>query len=148
MKQLRYFARYLWAFPASCIGLLIVPLVMISGGTIAFCAGIIEAEGGILAVILSGIFSRFRIDAITFGHVVLGRSPESIVRCRAHERIHVRQYEKWGPIFPFLYLFSSAVAIVRGEDPYLNNIFEQEAFFNEGMNAGKDATGITQLKKV
>lgn len=118
----------------SCIGILVVPFVLASGGTVSFRSGIIEAEGGVLAPILSRILSRFPIDAITIGHVILGCSGESLVRCRVHERIHVRQYERWGPIFPFLYLASSAVAIMRGKDPYRNNVFEQDAFSAMGKD--------------
>lgn len=146
MRRLHYFAKYLWALPMSCVGLLVVPFVLASGGIASFCAGTIEAGGGILAAILSGIFPRFRIDAITVGHVILGRSREGLARCRAHELIHVRQYERWGPIFPLLYLSSSAMAIIRGEDPYRSNIFEQEASSVGGMKAGEEGAGMTQLK--
>jgi hypothetical protein len=54
------------------------------------------------------------------------------MRCRNHERVHVRQYERWGPLFPPLYLLSSAAALVRGMDPYRDNRFEQEAFRASG----------------
>jgi hypothetical protein len=118
----------------SCVGVLVVPFVLASGGTVSFYAGIIEAEGGILAPILSLMFSRFPIDAITVGHVILACSRESLIRCRAHERVHVKQYERWGVIFPLLYLASSAMAIIRGKDPYRNNIFEQEAFSTTGQD--------------
>lgn len=128
MRHLHCFSKYLWALPISCVGILFLPFVLSSGGTVSFVSGIIEAEGGILAPILSRICSCFPIDAITVGHVILGCSRESIIRCRVHERIHVRQFERWGPIFPFLYLASSAIAIMRGRDPYRSNIFEQEAF--------------------
>jgi hypothetical protein len=128
MRQLHYFSKYLWALPMSCVGILVLPFVLASGGTVSFVSGIIEAEGGILAPILSRIFSRFPIDAITIGHVIFGCSHESIIRCRVHERIHVRQYERWGPIFPLLYLASSSMAIMRGKNPYRSNIFEQDAF--------------------
>ena len=46
----------------------------------------------------------------------------------------VRQYERWGPIFPFLYLLSSAAALVCGLDPYRDNRFEQEAFRVSGLS--------------
>jgi hypothetical protein len=70
----------------------------------------------------------FTIDALTIGHVIIGKNRESLTRCRNHERVHVRQYERWGPLFPPLYLLSSAAALVRGMDPYRDNRFEQEAF--------------------
>jgi hypothetical protein len=45
----------------------------------------------------------------------------------------VRQCERWGPLFPFLYLLSSLTALVRGQDPYKDNRFEQEAFRGSGV---------------
>jgi hypothetical protein len=132
MRRLHCFSKYLWALPISCIGIAVVPFVLASGGTVSISSGIIEAEGGILAPILSSIIRRFPIEAITIGHVVLGRTRLSLARYRVHELIHVRQYERWGPIFPFLYFTSSMMATVRGKDPYRDNIFEQEAFSATG----------------
>ena len=136
IKTLGSFLRYCWVLPVSCIGLLLIPFVIVSGGAVKVAAGVIEAQGGILRF----LFSRcrfFRIDALTIGHVVIGKNLESLKRCRDHERIHVRQYERWGPLFPFLYLLSSAAALVRGMDPYRDNRFEQEAFSASEGTAAK-----------
>jgi hypothetical protein len=67
------------------------------------------------------------IAAITLGHVVLARSAADLARCRLHELVHVRQYERWGPLFPPLYLLASCSALLRGTHPYLDNHFEREA---------------------
>ena len=115
----------------SCIGILLIPFVIISGGKVSVASGVIEAEGGILRFLLSRR-RYFKIDALTIGHVIIGRNRESLMRCRSHERVHVRQYERWGPFFPLLYLLSSAAALVRGMDPYRDNRFEQEAFCASG----------------
>jgi hypothetical protein len=133
MKTLGLFLRYCWAFPVSCIGILLLPFVILSGGAVAIAGGVIEAEGGILCFLLSRR-KRFAIDAITIGHVIFGKNRESLLRCRYHERVHVRQYERWGPLFPALYLLASAVALVRGLDPYRDNRFEQEAFRASGAS--------------
>jgi hypothetical protein len=127
IKALGSFLRYCWALPMSCIGILLIPFVIFSGGSVAVAAGVIEAEGGILRFLLSRR-KHFRIDALTIGHVIFGKNLESLMRCRSHERVHVRQYERWGPLFPLLYLLSSAAALFRGMDPYRDNRFEQEAF--------------------
>ncbi len=37
--------------------------------------------------------------AITLGHCVLGQSQGALDVTRFHERVHVRQYEWWGPLF-------------------------------------------------
>jgi hypothetical protein len=126
------FFRYCWVLPVSCIGIVLIPFVIVSGGAVRIAAGVIEAEGGILSFLLSRLRPHFTIDAMTIGHVIIGRNRESLMRCRCHERVHVRQYERWGPLFPPLYLLSSAAALVRGKDPYRDNRFEQEAFRTSG----------------
>ena len=116
--------RYCWVLPVSCIGIVLLPFIILSGGAVVIAAGVIEAEGAIASFLLS----RLHIDAIAIGHVIFGRNRDSLIRCRNHERVHVRQYERWGPLFPVLYLLSSAAAMVRGLHPYRDNRFEKEAF--------------------
>ena len=116
--------RYCWVLPVSCIGIVLLPFIILSGGAVVIVAGVIEAEGAIASFLLS----RLHIDAIAIGHVIFGRNRDSLIRCRNHERVHVRQYERWGPLFPVLYLLSSAAAMVRGLHPYRDNRFEKEAF--------------------
>ena len=137
IKALGSFLRYCWVLPVSCIGILLIPFVLFSGGTVSIAAGVIEAEGGILRFLLSRRPPHFTIDAITIGHVIFGKNRKSLIRCRNHERVHVRQYERWGLLFPLLYLLSSAAAMVRGMDPYRDNRFELEAFraSDAGMTA-------------
>jgi hypothetical protein len=127
-RVLLVFLKYCWAFPVTCLGLAFIPLALVSGGAVSLLDGVLEVEGGLLNKLLSRISSRFSIDALTLGHVILGQNLESLSRCRDHERIHVRQYERWGPVFPFLYLLSSGWAWMRGRDPYAENRFEKEAF--------------------
>ncbi len=45
--------------------------------------------------------------AITFGHTVLARTQADLDASRSHERIHVRQYERWGLFFIPAYLLCS-----------------------------------------
>ena len=68
------------------------------------------------------------IAALTLGHIVLGVDQESLEKSRPHERVHVMQYERWGPFFIPLYLLSSAAAYMRGQNPYWDNRFEKEAY--------------------
>jgi hypothetical protein len=65
---------------------------------------------------------------MTLGHVVIGRDPVVLDRCRKHEWVHVRQYERWGPLFLPAYLLCSAWLWWHGRNPYLDNPFEVEAF--------------------
>jgi len=74
------------------------------------------------------------IGAITLGHVVLAQDQATLERSRIHERVHVRQYERWGLLFPLLYLGSSAGALLRGGNAYEDNHFEREAFAVDSCN--------------
>jgi hypothetical protein len=120
---------YVWAAPASCIGLLPLPFVAIQGGSIKLVNGVLEAHGGVVTRMLQhGLPWVGPGAAITFGHVVWGCDQSSLDWSRDHERVHVSQYERWGPLFLPLYLIASAIAAWRGLDPYRDNPFEREAF--------------------
>lgn len=97
------------------------------GSALSWRDGVLEASGGILAGLLRVIFPPMPIAAITLGHVVLARTAADLARSHQHELVHVRQYERWGPLFPPLYLLASFAALLRGGHPYLDNHFEQEA---------------------
>ncbi len=64
--------------------------------------------------------------AITFGHVVLSLEPIDEATF-AHELVHVRQYERWGPFFVPAYIVASGVARSRGGHFYRDNRFEVAA---------------------
>ncbi len=53
----------------------------------------------------------------------------------SHERIHVRQVERWGPLFLPAYVLASVVAQARGLDAYRDNPFEREAFDDDAQRA-------------
>ena len=65
---------------------------------------------------------------MTLGHVVIAQDLRSLNFTREHERVHVRQYEHWGPFFIPAYLLASLYARVTGKHPYFDNPFEREAF--------------------
>ncbi len=119
---------YLWAAPNSALGLLLGLVGLAGGGRASIHTGVLEVEGPLLAwglrhlTVLEG-----GVEAITFGHVVLGCDAATLAGTRAHERVHVRQYERWGPLFIPLYLGASAWAWAAGQDPYRDNVFEREA---------------------
>lgn len=122
-------ARYLWALPTTAIGLLFVPLALISGGRVQVVDGVLEVYGGLCAWILRRCtLLRGGASAMTLGHVVLGRDRLCLEFTRSHERVHVRQTERWGPLFIPAYLVASAWAWTRGEHPYRDNCFEREAY--------------------
>ena len=65
---------------------------------------------------------------MTLGHVVLGRDSRLLELTRPHERVHVRQVERWGPLFIPAYLFASVLVYFKGGRAYEDNPFEREAY--------------------
>ena len=47
--------------------------------------------------------------ALTLGHAILGQTDAALDISRDHELVHVRQYERWGPLMGPAYLGSSLV---------------------------------------
>ena len=128
MKALRPLA-YLWAGPATLIGLLILLVAAVSGGRAQRVRGVLEVHGGIVRWLLTRLVPiAGGASAITLGHVVVARDAECLARCRDHEHVHVRQYERWGPLFLPAYILASLYLWIRGRDPYLDNPFEKEAY--------------------
>lgn len=120
---------YLWAAPTTLLGALMIPVALLSGGRVRAVLGIIEVYGGAVALFLRHVVPlRGGATAMTLGHVVLGLNREALERTRAHELVHVRQCERWGPLFIPAYLLAGAWALLRGRDPYRDNPFEREAF--------------------
>ena len=120
--------RYLWAAPASAIGVALALASLAAGGRISLHEGVVEAEGALLGWGLEHLtLLEHGAAAITFGHVVLARDAATLGWTRAHERVHVRQYERWGVLFIPLYLAASLWAVARGQDAYSDNPFEREA---------------------
>jgi hypothetical protein len=121
------FLRYLWASPTTLLGL-VVAFALLRRGHLTLVDGVIEAHSPLLERALASLTPLARgADAVTLGHVVLGRNARALESTRAHERVHVRQYESWGPFFLPAYLLAGAWAFVQGKDPYFDNWFEVEA---------------------
>jgi len=120
---------YVWALPNTLIGLTFIPFALLQGGRAKVVRGVVEAHGGMITGILSRRFP-FGVcaTAMTLGHVVWGRDQESLDYTREHERVHVGQCERWGPLFLPLYFLGSLVAKLRGQNYYLDNPFEREAY--------------------
>ena len=119
--------RYLWAAPCSAAGLIIASFAILLGAKAYLRNGTLQVVGGGLATGLSRLPTRLSILAFTNGHVIFAISPKAMEAYREHELVHVRQYERWGPLFPLLYLGSSLIQKLKGRDPYFANWFEKEA---------------------
>jgi hypothetical protein len=125
--------KYLWTAPNTLLGLALLPSALSGRGGVQVVCGVMEVNSALIAVLFDRLLHRWGpISAITLGHVILGRSHEALEVTRVHERIHVRQYENWGPFFIPCYLLSSLLAYRRGDDPYRDNRFEREAYEQAG----------------
>ena len=120
--------RYLWPLPITLFGLILAGIVKVSGGACKRHGNALEASNGAASRLLWLMNPWANIEAITLGHVILARDTDTAARLRTHEHTHVHQYERWGMIFPFAYLASSVIAVIKGGDAYRDNVFEREAF--------------------
>ncbi len=116
---------YLWVSPTTSLGL----LVALFSPSRRVVEGVLEVDGGLARFILERCIPLAGgATAMTLGHVVIARSRAAHDLTRAHERVHVRQCERWGPLFVPAYFLASACAWWTGHDPYRGNPFEREAF--------------------
>lgn len=134
--------HYLWASPYSVLGLVLAWCAVAAGGWWRVRAGAIECAGGRLGALARRLPRRCAFHAITFGHVILGVDAATLDAVRAHEQVHVRQYERWGLLFGPAYLASSLLQWLRGRRPYLDNHFERQAYARAaGEAAGREEGG-------
>lgn len=118
---------YLWASPNTLIGLVIGATALCTGGRLRTARGVAEICGGLPGRVLQRLPHPWRFAAFTLGHVVIGTCEQDLDAVRAHEHVHVRQYERWGPLFLPAYALSSLLQALRGRRAYLDNRFEREA---------------------
>lgn len=131
MMPWRCVMRYLWPLPATMIGIIFATMARASGATIRAADGVVEVGGGGVGRAIALLPRALQFNAITFGHVVIGVSHGVLAQCRRHERVHVRQYERWGVLFFPRYVASSVWALLRGRHPYWHNYFERQAYREE-----------------
>jgi hypothetical protein len=126
---------YAWAFPTTIWGLGLAAIALTTGGKAQVIDGVLEVSGGATDFCLRrvvGLILRGGASAMTLGHVVLARDAELLLITRAHERVHVRQCEQWGPLFIPAYLMASLWALLTGRRAYKDNFFERQAFHAAG----------------
>ena len=120
------FMKIVWASPCSLVGLLLGLIILLLGGK-ARCGGAIEfclREG---VANCGNVERSLPYRAITFGHVIIAVTAEELECIRAHELVHVQQYERWGIFFFPAYLGSSLWQLLRGRRAYRDNHFEVQA---------------------
>jgi len=125
----------LWASPWTAFGLLLGVIGLLLGGKAARKGRTLVFWGAGLSWVFRHLPVLTHARAVTFGHVVLARSRRQLEAHWEHEFVHVRQYERWGPLMVPAYLACRLALWLRGRHPYLDNPFEKEAF---------EATGFKQ----
>ena len=126
--MLRRALALLWVLPNSVLGVALGAIGCAFGGNARVVDGVLEVHGRLLAWGLrNATLVPGGVAAITFGHVVLGRDAVVLTATRAHERAHVRQYERWGIFFLPAYACASVVAALCGGRAYADNAFERQA---------------------
>lgn len=118
----------LWACPYSWLGVFIGCIGLVSGGKTRFRDGALEFYGGGTKWFVRRLPPGKQTAGFTLGHVILGQTSDGLIRVGKHERVHVRQFERWGLLMGPAYLLSSCYVWLRGKDPYLDNPFEVEAY--------------------
>ncbi|MBM4218284.1 MAG: signal peptide prediction [Gammaproteobacteria bacterium] len=124
----RRLGSYAWASPNTAIGLMLAAAVLLLGGQARRVAGVLEVGGGLVGTWLGPARIALPWRAITLGHVILGIDAPALEASRAHEHVHVRQYEQWGPLFLPAYAASSLWQLACGRRCYRDNWFERQAY--------------------
>jgi hypothetical protein len=123
-----------WALPVSLFALPLLPLAIYRAKW-RVCDGVLEVTSPALSWFLHGPWFRALsggsgFAAATIGHVIVARDARCMDACRTHEHAHVRQVERWGPLFPFAYVVAGLWIAFKKRDwnaYYQDNPFEVEA---------------------
>ena len=121
-----------WALPYTLLGLLLGVVGLCTGGRVRIRGRVIEFYGGGVKWLLQQFFFGEGAIALTLGHTILGQTDAALDIARRHELVHVRQYERWGPLMGPAYLGCSLVLWLMRRRPYRDNPFERQAFEEGG----------------
>ncbi len=116
-----------WAAPCTLVGALLALPLLALGGRLRRVDGVVEIAAAPRPGRRQRAARRLPYCAVTFGHLVIGIDADDLHRLRAHEHAHVRQYERWGPLFLLAYPAAGVLSWLRGGHPYRDNPFEVDA---------------------
>lgn len=128
MKAFLKMLKWVWASPYTLLGIFIGCLGLLTGGKVRCVDGAIEFYGGATRWIVRHLPQGPSTIGFTLGHVILGQDAAGLTIASKHERVHVRQYELWGPLMGPAYLLASLWIWCRGGQAYRDNPFEVEAY--------------------
>lgn len=127
MKHWLEIVGLLWASPCSAVGLVLAAIPLLVGGQARWSSGALEVTYRESQAACGRFAREFPFRGIVFGHVILAVTREELRIIGPHERVHVQQYECWGPLFFLAYGASSIWQLVRGRSAYWDNHFEVQA---------------------
>jgi len=107
-------AKLLWAAPCSAVGLLLAAIPLSLGGKAVWNRGALEVTYRQSQANFGKLAKAMPFRGIVFGHVILAVTNEELRLIGPHERVHVAQYERWGPVFFLAYGLSSLWQLLRG----------------------------------
>ncbi|TAG03380.1 MAG: hypothetical protein EAZ43_06855 [Betaproteobacteria bacterium] len=150
MERIWTALKVLWVLPVSVFALPLLPLALAWPLPRAWRARwsinerVLEIESPAISWFLRGPWFRALsggsgFAAATIGHVIVGRDHHCLASCRVHEHAHVRQCERWGPLFPLAYITAGLSAAIKARSwaaYYWDNPFEVEARNAEQQAAG------------
>jgi hypothetical protein len=118
----------LWAAPLSLFGVFVAALLYALSGF----RGQWRIKSPAISLIspLSTTLFRhrlFNLSALCIGQVIIARDAANLQSSWAHECVHIRQAQRYGPLFPFLYCGHSLWCALTGRHAYWDNVFEVEA---------------------
>ncbi len=128
LRVLLLIPLFVWASPYTLIGLIVGVIGLCTGGHAQVSGRAIEFYGGGVKWFVTHLPLGQSTLAFTLGHTILGQSDVTLDISRAHEMVHVRQYERWGPFMGPAYLLASLILWLTGRQAYLDNPFEREAY--------------------
>lgn len=131
-------AAIIWTSPNTLLGLVVGLIGLCCGGKIQCVDGCLEFHDGLVKWLLQRGPLERGIMAMTLGHTILGQTAAALDISRAHEHVHVRQYERWGPFFLPAYLGCSCVLWLKRRPAYRDNPFEIEAYAKADIDRPAD----------
>ena len=127
MKYWRETVSLLWASPCSAVGLVLAGIPLLAGGQARWSSGALEVTYRESQSGCATWVRKLPFRGIVFGHVILAVTRDELRIIGPHERVHVQQYERWGPLFFLAYGASSIWQFIRGRSAYWDNHFEVQA---------------------
>ena len=127
-NESRRLLAIIWALPYTLLGLFLGGIGLCTGGNVRIRGGVVEFYGGGVKWLLKRFPLVEGAMACTLGHTVFGQTDAALNISHDHEMVHVRQFERWGPLMGPAYLGCCLVLWLMRRRPYRDNPFEREAY--------------------